>query len=399
MSRWIRSSVVALLALAILPAVPAVAQTNDDCDLYGTHSDGASYCITLPAPGAWNGGLVIFAHGYVGVNEPLDIPWSQMALPTGTGSVVYIHQLVNGLGFAFATTSYSTNGLAVKQGIMDVLDLVDIFGQQVYPPEKVLLVGASEGGLVTTLAVERYPGTFDGGLATCGPIGDFFGQINYWGDFRVVFDYFMDRPGFNILPGSAVDIPSRLMARWDSYYVPRISASLASNPSRTAQLFSVTDAPYDPGEQVATIGETTLGILWYNVFATNDGIRKLGGQPFDNQDRVYDGSANDTLLNRRVKRFAADPAALAEIEANYQTTGALTRPLVTMHTTGDPIVPAWHQTIYAAKVGGVYPLRPYLPTVINRYGHCSFTLAEVMTAFSQLVFMVAQAPPILPQGR
>ena len=396
MSRWIRSSLVALLVLAALPTAPAVAQTNADCHLYGTHSDGASYCITLPSPGAWNGGLVIFAHGYVGVDEPLDIPWSQMALPDGAGGVVYMNELVNSLGFAFATTSYSVNGLAVKQGIVDVLDLVEVFRQRVYPPAGVLLVGASEGGLVTTLAVERYPGTFAGGLSTCGPIGDFRGQINYWGDFRVVFDYFMDRPGFNILPGSAVDIPQRLMAGWDSYYVPRIAASLTSYPSRTAQMLSVTGVPYEPSDPVATIGETTLGILWYNVFATNDGIEKLGGQPFDNLDRVYGGSANDLLLNRRVKRFSADPSALAEIEANYETSGVLARPLVTMHTTGDPIVPAWHQDMYAMKVAGVNPFSPYVPNTIHRYGHCAFTLAEIQAGFGQLVFMVTQASQTLP---
>ena len=101
----------------------------------------------------------------------------------------------NSLGYAFATTSYSVNGLAIKQGLPDLVDLVNIFRTQHPTLKRVVLVGVSEGGLITTLATEQYPTVFNGGVAACGPIGDFRGQINYVGDFRVVFDYFF--PGLD----------------------------------------------------------------------------------------------------------------------------------------------------------------------------------------------------------
>ena len=396
MSRWIKTCLAVLLVLALLPAGSVQAQTNDDCDLFGIHSDGAVYCITMPPPGMWFGDLVIFAHGYVAVDEPLDIPWSQMMFVNDTGQPIYMPDVLNGMGFAFATTSYSENGLAVQQGIVDILDLIEVFKQNVGTPNHIYLVGASEGGLVTTLAVERYPNAFSGGLAACGPIGSFTGQVNYWGDFRVVFDYFMDRPDFDVLPGNAVNIPSSLMSKWDSVYVPRIADVLATNPLNTQQLLSVTDAPFDPFDP-NTIGQTTLGILWYNVFATNDAIDKLGGRPYDNFDRVYTGSLNDALLNAEVKRFKAQSSALAEIANNYETSGNLMRPLVTIHTTGDPIVPIWHQTLYSGKVPDVFPSFPYIPNTINRYGHCAFTLAEIQNGFGQLVGLVmGQLPLMMP---
>lgn len=402
MSRWFKASLMILLVLALVPAASVQAQTNDDCDIYGTHSNGAKYCITMPLPppyGMWNGDLVIFAHGYVAVDAPLDIPWSQMTFSDGNGGVITMPFLVNSMGFAFATTSYSENGLAVQQGIADVLDLVNVFKNRVGTPNRIYLVGASEGGLVTTLAVERHPESFSGGLATCGPIGSFTRQVNYWGDFRVVFDYFMDAPAFDVLPGNAVNIPSSLMKKWDSVYVPRIAGVLAANPMNTQQLLSVTGAPIDPFD-LNTIGQTTLGILWYNVFATNDAIDKLGGRPFDNFDRVYTGSLDDALLNASVKRFKAQPTALAEIANYYETSGNLMRPLVTMHTTGDSIVPVWHQTLYSGKVPGVFPNFPYIPNTINRYGHCAFTLAEIQYGFGQLVGLVTgQLPPVMPQLR
>jgi pimeloyl-ACP methyl ester carboxylesterase len=399
MSRWIKTGLGILLLLALMPATPAQAQTNADCLFYGEHSNGAKYCITMPLPppyGMWNGDLVIFAHGYVAVNEPLDIPWSQMTFSDGMGGVITMPFLVNSMGYAFATTSYSENGLAVQQGIADVLDLIDVFENLVGTPNQIYLVGASEGGLVTTLAIERYPESFSGGLATCGPIGSFTGQVNYWGDFRVVFDYFMDTPDFDVLPGNAVNIPKSLMNKWDSVYIPRIAAVLAANPLNTQQLLSVTSAPIDLSDP-NTIGETTLGILWYNVFATNDAIDKLGGQPFDNFDRVYTGSLDDALLNGGVKRFMAQKSALTEIANYYETSGYLQRPLVTMHTTGDPIVPFWHQTLYAAKVFGNNPFSPYIPIQITRYGHCSFTLPEIVNGFGTLVYLTTgQIPPTPP---
>ena len=385
MSKRINVSLVILLVLTFLPAAPVQAQSNADCDYFGTHSDGALYCITMPAN--WNGDLVIFAHGYVTVDEPVDIPWSQMRFVNENGYPLYMPDVINGLGFAFATTSYSENGLAVKQGIDDIVDLIGVFKQKVRVPVHVYVVGASEGGLVTTLVIERYSNLFSGGLAACGPIGSFTSQVNYWGDFRVIFDYFMDTPNLDVLPGNAVNIPSSLMSKWETVYTPRISEVLVVNPLNTQRLFSVTKAPFDLSD-LSSIGQTTLGILWYNVFATNDAVDKLGGHPYDNFDRVYTGLINDPLLNEEVKRFKAQPAALEEIANYYETTGNLLRPMVTMHTTGDPIVPVWHQELYTEKVSGVFPAQPYVPITIDRYGHCSFTLAEIQAGFSQLVGMV-----------
>ena len=398
MSRWIKSSLAVLLVIVISPVVLVQAQTNADCLLYGEHSNGAKYCITMPPPppyGAWNGDLVIFAHGYVSVDEPVDIPWSQMTFSDGNGSLITMPLLVNSMGYAFATTSYSENGLAVKEGIADILDLIDVFAAHVGTPNHIFLVGASEGGLVTALAVERHPEAFTGGLATCGPIGSFRDQVDYWGDFRAVFDYFMDRHGLNVLPGNAISIPSSLMNKWDSVYAPRIGNVLADDFSSTQQLMSVTRAPFDPSNP-DTIGETTLGILWYNVFASDDAIKKLGGKPYDNRDRIYAGSNDDAQFNAEVKRYKAQQSALEEITNNYETTGILLRPLVTMHTTGDPIVPFWHQILYGAKVFANNPNPPFLPIEIPRYGHCSFTLPEIVNGFGSLIFMSTGQLPSVP---
>ena len=195
----------------------------------------------------------------------------------------------------------------------------------------------------------------------------------------MVFDYFF--PG--ILPGSPVNIPQEVMADWDTVYVPKITAALAANPKATAQLLSVTKASVtsDP----ATVGETVLGILWYNVFATNDAAATLGGQPFDNQKRIYHGSANDLLLNLKIERFTASSTATAAIAAHYETSGKLMIPTVTIHTTGDPIVPYWHETLYTLKTLGAGSFFERTNLASANYGHCAFNSAEVLVAFAIIV--------------
>lgn len=361
------------------------------CDPDGTQTSGAIYRICMPTPPGnptWNGDLIIFAHGYVSPTEPVGIPEDQLTLS--------LPNAVNVLGYAFATTSYSVNGLAVRQGVADLVDLVNIFSAAKGKPTHIYLVGASEGGLITTLAVEQHPDKFNGGLAMCGPYGDFAVQINYFGDFRVVFDYFFP----TLLPGEAINIPASLQANWSSHYQTIIKPAI-EDPAKAGlvdQLLKVTQVPYDV-TMASPKSETIEGLLWYNVFSTNDGIQKLGGQPFDNQKRIYSGSNDDVQLNQGVKRFSADQAALTEIAAYYQTSGKLTVPLVTLHTTGDPIIPYWHVSGYQGKTILADNIALHEHFKIERYGHCTFTIFEVTAAFNRLQAMVLNPPAYRPVTR
>jgi hypothetical protein len=195
----------------------------------------------------------------------------------------------------------------------------------------------------------------------------------------VVFDYFYPRA----LPPTAVTIPESVQANWDPAVITAIKSAIAAQPAKYAQLLAVTKTPADPVDP----SQTAVDVLWYNVFATNEARTELGGQPFDNNPRLYLGSKEDLRLNLLVKRYNADPAAVNEMMANYQTTGKLNVPLVTMHTTGDPIVPYWHETLYNAKALLNGSLRNHLNLPIVRYGHCAFTQNEVLLGFVLLVAM------------
>jgi len=334
----------------------------------GTQPSGAKYRICMPA-GSWNRQLVVYAHGYVSPDQPVAIPEDQLTLPDGTS----LPGTFTALGYAFATSSYRTNGLAILDGQEDLRELTKIFFGQFGKPDATFLGGVSEGGLIATLSAETFPETYDAAIAACGPIGSFRGQINYVGDVRVLFDYFFP----NILPGSVITVPPQLWTNWESVYVPAIKAALASNAGKRQSFLNASQVPTATDPAVTT--ENVVNALRYSAMATNDAKAKLKGQPYENRYRFYLGSPNDFELNARIPRFAADPAAVESMKL-YETTGKPQMQLITLHTTADPVVPWTHEVGYFLKA--LQNNSPNLTQIpVFRNGHCNFAPGDVLWAF------------------
>jgi hypothetical protein len=182
-------------------------------------------------------------------------------------------------------------------------------------------------------------------------------------------------------------------------YIP---AAEKTFPYNSLQLINVTKAPIDLTDTTNSIVATSLGILGYNVLATDDGQVKLGGQPFDNSTRYYRGSLNDVKLNNLIQRYTSTISATAL--APYNTKGRLTRPLITLHDTGDPIVPYWHEDLYRAKLNTASRAM-FTGIPILRYGHCNFNASEALFAFWLMTFKagfmyspVSDAAAVLPDA-
>jgi hypothetical protein len=246
---------------------------------------------------------------------------------------------------------------------------------------------------VTTLATERYPEVFDGGLAACGPIGDWVEQVNYFGDFRVLLDYYF--PG--IIPSTEVTIPLSLIDDWtNNAYFDTVVEPLIFDPGSAfslTELLATSQVPHVPGV-TETIRTAVEDVMAYNIMATNESMEKLGGNPFDNITRVYSGSVDDAALNAGVVRFSADPEALLAME-DYETSGLLERPLVTLHTSLDQQVPQWHEPLYRQKVLASHTWMWHFdqPVPVDNYGHCNFDVnSEVLPAFFTLLSLVDEPP-------
>ena len=307
--QWLLTALLVCAITALAPTGTARAGLLDPDCREGNHSLHGRAVYRICVPLFWNGDLVVYAHGYVSPFKPVGLPRDQLSL--GGRSV---EDIFTRLGYAFAVTSYAHNGLAVAQGVADVVDLVGIFAALEGDPSRVYLVGVSEGGAVATLAVERHPETFDGALAACAPIGSFWGQIGYQGSFRVLFDYFF--PG--VLPPSPVAVPRKLIDNWRVYEaVVRAAVTDPNRYPQIVQLFRVAGVPVDVNDPQA-VSDTTALLLWFNALGTNDAVLRLGGQPFDNTAVWYQGSDDDA---RSMPLFSGLPP----IRRHYRRSPASTR--------------------------------------------------------------------------
>jgi pimeloyl-ACP methyl ester carboxylesterase len=333
---------------------------------------------------------VVYARGFVPPQLDPALPLEELTL-NGT----FVPQVLLSQHFAFITSSFHKTGAVIEQAVNDLIDLVSYFRTLV--PRRslrnVFLIGASEGGLPVMRLIERQPRRYDGALALCASVAGAPEQIQYAGDFRVVFDYFF--PG--IFPFGAFDVPPTAFQDWDTVYAPAIFqamlADLQNGGTATAQLFSVTGAAVDtsdPGRAIFTAIETTTSVLFYSVWGTNDLITTTGGVPYDNRSTVYTGSFDDAALNAGVERIEGDRRALNDARRFYQTTGRLRSPVVTLHNTLDPIVPFGHELNYGELVARAGASQFLIQIAVDGYGHCEFSLEDILAAFELLVQHVAE---------
>ena len=199
------------------------------------------------------------------------------------------------------------------------------------------------------------------------------------------------------MPGHPFDPDPVLVANWQLYYdlivKPIVMAPV--NRSRLDQFAAVARLPFDPANYLETVEVSVADVLRYSIVNLKDAATTLGGFPFDNTMRWYAGSTNDLVLNLLVRRSAADPEAIAEMQAFYQTSGVLERPLVTLHTLKDQQVPYWHEYLYALKtLASGALLTRHLNVGIDRFGHCRFTLAEVLGSFVIMLVYDGLVPEI-----
>jgi pimeloyl-ACP methyl ester carboxylesterase len=357
------------------PALLGMSCTN------GQLASGAPYRVCVNRL-LWNGDLIVFVPGYTN-------PAATPSTPTGDIGGLSAADVVTTLGYGWATTGFRENGLLVPdtwiaQDLLAVVQKAKTYLRGT--TRRVYLTGGSQGGLITTLGVERYPQVFTGGVAACGPIGSYRRQLRYVGDFRTVFDYYFDPiiANWPVWTQSDLDNGAIDPAFWNPANRAAVASAIQAFPARTANLLSVTKAPIDPANRGPTTRLTVDDLLRYTFVGTQDAIAKLDGLAYGNLGRTYSGSSNDAALNAGIQRFrfTASEAALGKLE----TTGGLSRPLVTIHTTGDHIVPEWHEPLYRDKTSRSLTSRfLHSRLTVSRYGHCTFTAGEVLGAFALLV--------------
>lgn len=370
--RW--SAAPALACLLLLPP-GAAAQLH----VSGEIGPGSLYEIDVPA--AWNGDLVLYAHGIVQAEKPV-------ATPTTQDGYNYLRPALLAAGFAVAASSFSSNGWSLDDAVRRTHQLSGIFKARVGHPGRTYLVGASMGALAIVKMLEKFPGQYDGALPMCGPLGGALYELQYAQDARVMLDYFFQ----GLLPGDPFHIPAGT-----SYLVPtdpggpsllflQVYTAFLSNPLAVTKWALAAKLPFANSTELFS---SALYVAGFGLRFTNDLVERVNGKtPYDNRLSVYTipgDPAGSAALNLGVARYDGDRAALNYYERNYAPSGQLEMPVLTLHTTRDPAIPRDHEDLFAATVAAAGRSDFLVQREVNAWGHCAFPPAEVQTAFSDLV--------------
>jgi len=383
-----------LFSLCFVPLAHAEFPWPDECEISdrtGEEKDITLTCMPDVAVGypEWNHMLVVYAHGYVPPQASLALPEEELTVDY-QGVPTTVPAILMSQGFAFATTSYSKNGYAVESGGDDLNALVAAFKVAHPQTGPVLIVGASEGALIATMLLERFPQIYAGGLAIAGPLAGMPYQIKYLGDFRVVFDYFFFP---SVLPGpfGERDEQDYSLPEWDELaekVTEDIVDDFAEGGDHVRQLFQVTRAAQDPSNPQDSALETALSVLRYSILGKNDLLDTANGQPFNNRQTLYLGADDNLSLNLHVERVKSDKRAEKYVEKFYKPTGYLQRPLVTIHNMADGVVPFRHELLYWAKALFTGSGKYLTVIPVPRYGHAALATEELLYAFGVLVTKV-----------
>jgi hypothetical protein len=174
-----------------------------------------------------------------------------------------------------------------------------------------------------------------------------------------------------------------------------VSAAIQANPQPALALSQVTQTPipFSNGEELV---RSIIQALVLQAVELGDLLERTHGQGFfDNSQTVYTGNLPPELLadlNARVARYTAGPAAARFLDKYYEPTGDLRIPLISLHTTMDPVVPLFHEDIYRSLAEAKGHGDNLHQTKIVKYGHVQFTAEEIVTGFVQMIAMAGRAP-------
>jgi hypothetical protein len=233
-------------------------------------------------------------------------------------------------------------------------------------------------------------------LSVAGVLAGSQAAIDYYGHIRVLFDMFY--PG--VLPGSLLDMPDGIDP-YNDIVVPAAKA-MALYPDRAFAISQLTQTPV-PFRDGNELGTSIAAALFFHAIALDDLLARTHGHSFFGNDGTVYTSATlppevVAFINASVARYSIAPDAAAYLDHNYDTSGRLLVPAITLHMRWDPIAPLFHEIVYAEKVAANG--RPELleQRTIDKYGHPGappigdeILAPEIADAFDDLVQHTALA--------
>jgi pimeloyl-ACP methyl ester carboxylesterase len=373
--------------------------------VYSGKLGAARYTVVVPA--AWNRTLVLYSHGYQAPGSPVGSAPDVANNPVG--------QWLLGHGYALAASSYSSSGWAIAQAVPDQIAVLDAFSARVGRPRRVIAWGHSLGGLVTAALIQEHPDRFAGALPMCGVLAGGVATWNVALDAAFALRTLLS-PQSTI---SLVHIADPQANASSALGIENFAQDTVAGRARLALVAALADLPgwFDPvqpepaatdyaAQQVQQYRWLSQVDLGFSFQYRAELERRAGGNPSWNtgvdyaailagsRDRAevsalyaaagLDLSADLARLGA-AERIAADPPAVAYLARNVSLSGHLAVPVLSMHTTGDGLVPVESENAYAAAVEAAGSGDQLRRGFVHRAGHCFFTPAETIAAIQFLV--------------
>ena len=318
-------------ALLVAVLVPASASADPaqpgPVDLRG-EIEGAPYRIVVPAN--WDGKLLVYAHGY---RDRADNPGEvDDRRPFIAPCETCVEPLLRE-GWALAGSAYKSNGWAVEEALDDIVALTSHFRDTVAKPKRTLLVGDSMGSVPTLKLAERNGGAFDGYIAKCS-IGA--GTSRAWdhnaADLQLAYDVTFGMP-----------------AAW----------------GRVGDVDD--DLDFEADVLPVLFGQVSNALNYVLTAAERAHLAALG----------LDADNLLQAMNAR-RNIAAPPASRNYIEHYADYNGKIKKPVLTVHTIIDELVPVAHQSAYRQTVTAAGRDHLLAQAYTDGIGHCNLNEAQNM---------------------
>jgi hypothetical protein len=272
------------------------------------------------------------------------------------------------------------------------------------------------GGMISAGLLQNYPERFSGALPMCGVLGGSVGTWNEFLDSAFAFNTLLGSgSGLQIInitnPDTNYTAAEQLLA--DAQTTPAgrariaLAAALADLPGWTDP-FSPEPSPTD----YATREENQFLSFQFGLdfqlffFFRTELEGRAGGNPswttgvdykkqlalstdYDEVKALYQQAGlnldADLQMLNDTPRIAADPTAVNYLSQNIIFNGAIAKPVLTLHTTDDDIIPVQDEQAYATVVDNASHNSLLRQTFVHHGGHCSFTTAEMIVALQALI--------------